>query len=59
MTLDVYNILGQRVTRLVNEVQEPGHYKAMLGIDHLSSGVYFYTINAGTFSQTRKMVILK
>ena len=59
VTLDVYNILGQRIARLVNQVQEPGQYKAMLEVDHLSSGVYFYSLKAGTFSMTRKMVILK
>jgi hypothetical protein len=57
--LDVYNILGQRVARLVDGVQDPGQYKAIFEVTTLSSGIYFYKIEAGPFSLTRKMVILK
>jgi hypothetical protein len=59
VTLDVYNILGQRVVRLVDEMQEPGQHRAVIRTSDLSSGVYFYRLEAGPFNQTRKMVILK
>ena len=57
--LDVYNVLGQRVARLVDGVMDPGEYKSTLSVRNLASGIYFYQIKAGTFSKTRKMVILK
>ncbi len=57
--LDVYNVLGQRVARLVDGVMDPGQYKSTLNVRDLASGIYFYQIKAGTFSKTRKMVILK
>lgn len=60
----IYNILGQRVRDLVNERQDPG-YKTVLWDgkdDHgneVSSGVYFYRIEAGDFVKCRKMTLLK
>jgi hypothetical protein len=62
--LDVYNILGQRIVTLVNEKQEAG-YKSVTwnGRDergtHLSSGIYFYALRVGHFSETRKMILTK
>ena len=62
--LDIYNILGQKIVTLVNEDQEAG-YKSVTwngqngwGLD-LSSGIYFYTLQVGHFTQTRKMVLTK
>jgi len=62
--LNVYNIRGQLVRTLVNETINEGSYKIEWdGKDnngrYTASGVYFYRIQAGEFSQTRKMVILK
>lgn len=62
--LEVFNIRGQLVRTLVNEVVEPGEYSFFWqGLDdhgkELSSGVYFYRLRAGNFVATRKMVIVK
>ena len=62
--LDVYNILGQRVTRLVDENLAAGSYSVTFdGSDsngrELASGVYFYKIEAGDFRQSKKMILLK
>jgi M6 family metalloprotease-like protein len=62
--LKVYNILGQEVKTLVDKAQEPGNYVVTWnGKDHsgneVSSGVYFYRIEAGDFIQTKRMVLLK
>ncbi|MBN2288967.1 MAG: T9SS type A sorting domain-containing protein [Candidatus Glassbacteria bacterium] len=62
--LTVFNIRGQVVRSLVDEVQGPGTYSVNWdGIDNqarrVASGVYFYRINAGDFVSMRKMVILK
>jgi PKD repeat protein len=62
--LDVYNIMGQRVTTLINDFREAGHHSVTwTGTnDHgtpVASGVYFYRIKAGDFKETRKMVLMK
>ena len=64
VVLNVYNMRGQLVRTLVDEVKSEGSYQVQWdGADNygrrVSSGVYFYRIKAGDFSQTRKMVILK
>ncbi len=57
--LTVYDLLGKEVARLVDDVQEPGYYEIPFSGDHLSSGVYFYRISAGTFHDIQKMLLLK
>ncbi|MFQ6093951.1 MAG: FlgD immunoglobulin-like domain containing protein, partial [bacterium] len=62
--LKIYNILGQEVRTLVDETTEAGYYKVIWdGRDGfgngVASGVYFYRLTAGEFSQTRKMVLLR
>ena len=64
VSLVIYNVLGQKVKTLVNEFQTAGFQGAEWdGTDdrgHVSaSGIYFYKLNAGDFTQTRKMVMLK
>lgn len=63
-TLTIYNILGQRVKVLADEAKFPGEYKAVWdGKDNkgnlLASGVYFYRLRSGKFSQTKKLVLLR
>jgi len=57
--LEVYNILGERVATLVDRHQKAGYKAARWDAGSLSSGVYFYRLQAGDFVQTRKMVLLK
>lgn len=64
VVMAVYNIRGQKVITLVDELKESGQYSVNWnGMDQkghrVSSGVYFYRMNAGDFSAVRKMVILK
>lgn len=59
VTLKVYDILGNEVATLVNERKTPGSYEVKFNASHLSSGVYFYTLKAGAFMQTRKLLLLK
>jgi photosystem II stability/assembly factor-like uncharacterized protein len=62
-SLKVYDILGREITALVDEYKSAGNYEvefSTLSIKHLpSSGVYFYTLRAGDFIQTKKMILLK
>ncbi len=59
VTLKVYDILGNEVATLVNEVKQPGNYKVPFSAGSLASGVYFYNIITESYSKTLKMVILK
>ncbi|MFC1619999.1 T9SS type A sorting domain-containing protein [Candidatus Neomarinimicrobiota bacterium] len=64
VTLDIYNILGQKVRTMANEVQAPGSYTLVWdGLDDrgasMSGGVYFYRLRSGNLMETRKMVLLK
>ncbi len=57
--LAVYDILGRKVATLVNEKQAPGKYYVKFDGSKLSSGVYFYTLRAGEFTATKKMILMK
>jgi hypothetical protein len=57
--LRVYDVLGREVTTLVNELQQPGQYVKTLHATSLPSGVYFYRLQAGDFSETKKMILIK
>jgi hypothetical protein len=59
VTLKVYDILGREVTTLVNENKMAGTYQVNFNASNLASGIYFYTIKAGDFSQTKKMLLVK
>ncbi len=60
VTLRVYDILGREITTLINnEVQNAGKYKVTFDASRLSSGIYFYSLNAGQFVQTKKMILVK
>ena len=59
VTLKLYDILGREVTTLVNEEKSPGRYVIDFNASKLASGVYFYRLDAGKFTQTKKMMLLK
>jgi hypothetical protein len=52
-------MLGREVRTLVNEFQQNGPHSIIFDALHLSSGVYFYRIQAGSFIETKKMLFLK
>lgn len=57
--LTVYNLLGENVAELVNGFLIAGHYEEYFSGKELASGIYYYRLNAGKYSETRKMVLLK
>jgi len=59
VTLKVYDTLGRIVAELVNEEKSAGSYTVKFDGTKLSSGVYFYTIKAGNFSDTKKLLLAK
>ncbi len=59
VSLKIYDALGREVATLVNEKQMSGEYSVQFKAEELPSGIYFYTLRAGNFVQTRKMVLMK
>jgi ligand-binding sensor domain-containing protein len=59
VTLKVYDILGKEIATLVNVEKPAGSYSVNFNGSNLSSGVYIYRIQAGSFTQSRKLVLLK
>ena len=59
VTLKLYDSIGNEVANLVNEEQQAGSYRVKFDANLLSSGIYFYRLQAGTFVQTKKMVLLR
>ena len=59
VTLKIYNILGNEITTLVNKVVPGGNHQIEFNATGLPSGVYFYTITAGDFVETKKMALMK
>jgi hypothetical protein len=59
ITLKVFDVSGREITTLVNEELRPGIYEVTFDGSNLTSGVYFYKIQAGNFTQTKRMVLLK
>ncbi|GAB4453749.1 MAG: hypothetical protein Fur0028_09240 [Bacteroidales bacterium] len=57
--LKVYDMLGREVATLVNEQKSPGNYEVKFDGSNLASGVYFYQLRAGEFSQTKKLILIK
>ncbi len=57
--LDVYNVIGQRVSTLVNEEKSPGRYEVVFDAGSLASGIYLYRIQTDTFQKTRQMVLVR
>ncbi|MBD3234181.1 MAG: T9SS type A sorting domain-containing protein [candidate division Zixibacteria bacterium] len=59
VSLDIYNILGQKVKRLVSGYQQAGEHSIRWDASANSSGVYFYRLSAGDYTQTRRMILVK
>jgi hypothetical protein len=59
VTLKIYDMTGKEVATLVNEQLQPGTYEVNFDGSNIPSGVYFYKLKAGEFSQIRKMILIK
>ncbi len=65
VTLKVYDLLGREVETLVNEYKQAGNYKAAFNAGHLersremASGIYFYRLQTGSYSETKKLILMK
>jgi hypothetical protein len=59
VTLKVYDVLGNEIATLVNEEKPVGSYDIEFDANALPSGIYFYRLQAGSFIETKKMVLMK
>lgn len=59
VNLKVYDVLGREVATLVNEIKQPGTHSTKWNSAGSSSGVYFYRLQAGDFTQTKKLIVLR
>ncbi len=59
VTLKVFDVRGKEVATLVNDIKQPGKYNIEFNGSNLASGVYFYKLEAGSFVQTKRMLLLK
>ncbi|MFZ4621707.1 MAG: T9SS type A sorting domain-containing protein [Bacteroidota bacterium] len=59
VTLKVYDAIGREVAALVNESKDAGTYSVQFNGSNVSSGMYFYTLRAGAFTATKKLILLK
>ncbi|PKL87384.1 MAG: peptidase S8, partial [Ignavibacteriae bacterium HGW-Ignavibacteriae-2] len=59
VTLKIYDMLGTEIATLVDGFKAAGYYKIDFNAAGLSSGVYFYTLKAGDYINTKKFVLLK
>lgn len=59
VTLSIYNIYGQKVVSLIDEIKPVGEYSIEFDASRFSSGVYLYSLRAGDFSENRKMTFIK
>ena len=59
VTLKVYDVLGREIATLVNRQQREGTYEIKFNVSGISSGIYFYRLSAGNFTQVKKMLAVK
>ncbi len=57
--LKVYDVLGRELTVLVDEFKEAGYYEATFDVGNLSSGVFFYKLQSGSFTSVKKMLLIR
>jgi hypothetical protein len=59
VTIKVYDVLGKEIATLINEEKPAGNYNINFDGSNLTSGVYFYRMQAGNFSETKKLILLR
>jgi len=59
VTLKVYNMMGQEIATLVDQVKQAGTFEVGFDASDLPSGAYIYSISAGSFTSVKKMLLIK
>ena len=58
-TIKIFDVLGNEIATVVDEYKQVGNYEIEFNASNLPSGVYFYQLKAGSFINTKKMILLK
>ena len=59
VTLKIFNMLGQEIETLVNNYKDKGRYKVKWDAEGNPSGIYFYRLHAGTYTSTKKLILIR
>ena len=59
VTINIYDILGQKIKTLINEFQKADRYEVGFNSSGIASGVYIYRINVNDYSDSKKMLLIK
>jgi hypothetical protein len=59
VSIKIYDILGRQIMTIVNEYKDPGYYTIHLNAEKFASGLYFYRMETGNYSNTRKFLLIK
>ena len=59
ITISIYNLKGELIEELINDIYEPGNYKVNFNATGYASGIYFYRLKTGFGNYTRKLMIIK
>lgn len=59
VTMIVYDSLGKEITSLINEIKEPGKHEVNWNSYNNTSGIYFYKLLAGEYTETKRMILIK
>lgn len=59
VSLKIFNVLGQEIATLIDREQESGNYVALFETQKLPSGLYFYRLEAGSFKEVKKMILMR
>jgi hypothetical protein len=59
VNITIYDVLGNEIVTLINKIMHPGVYEVEFDATNLPSGIYYYTLRAGIFTNTKKMILIK
>jgi hypothetical protein len=59
VSIDIFDILGRKITQLAEGSQEPGIHEIIWGATDIPTGIYFYRLTAGDYQETKRMLLLK
>jgi hypothetical protein len=59
VSIKVFDVLGREIITLVNGEKSPGYYNVEWNAENLTSGIYFYRMESGSFTDVKKMIIVK
>lgn len=59
VTMKIFDIMGRQVATIISEEMSAGNYSRQWNAANISTGVYFYRLHAGSFTETKKLILLK